>query len=193
MEEFYVFVSVEGSNPIPFKLMDYDAQAGGYLGRKSTLAKLKVANLEVWEEPLQAFVSVELGKEGQRFKANTPETALRMRGPAATTLAELRTDICCWFAVVALAIGIPMHQICRDVLHSKKVFLATLAQKDPAINTILSALEAASFVGVVGTSVRSMWAGIRRHLRPHAQPRSRTAQEGDKLHAAAPAGTGPSG
>jgi hypothetical protein len=61
---------------------DYDEQrGGGYLGKESTLSKLGLAALEIWEDGPQAFVPVELGDGGRRFKANTREMARRVTGP----------------------------------------------------------------------------------------------------------------
>lgn len=56
-----------------------------------------------------------------------------------------------------------------------QVLLAIQGQQDPGINKFLSAVEAASFVGVVATSVRSLCAGIGKHLRPHKRPQSKPA------------------
>eukprot|EP00197_Chlamydomonas_leiostraca_P010975 CAMPEP_0202884864 /NCGR_PEP_ID=MMETSP1391-20130828/41369_1 /ASSEMBLY_ACC=CAM_ASM_000867 /TAXON_ID=1034604 /ORGANISM="Chlamydomonas leiostraca, Strain SAG 11-49" /LENGTH=701 /DNA_ID=CAMNT_0049568097 /DNA_START=242 /DNA_END=2347 /DNA_ORIENTATION=+ len=83
MEEGLVYLRLEGSSPTPFKLLEYDAQTGGYLGKESTLAEFGLARLKMWNNRAQDFVAVELGVGGHRFTANTPETALRVTGPAA--------------------------------------------------------------------------------------------------------------
>eukprot|EP00197_Chlamydomonas_leiostraca_P009495 CAMPEP_0202860504 /NCGR_PEP_ID=MMETSP1391-20130828/2178_1 /ASSEMBLY_ACC=CAM_ASM_000867 /TAXON_ID=1034604 /ORGANISM="Chlamydomonas leiostraca, Strain SAG 11-49" /LENGTH=117 /DNA_ID=CAMNT_0049539675 /DNA_START=123 /DNA_END=473 /DNA_ORIENTATION=- len=84
----YLYLYKKGSHPdtaTPFALLDYDEQrGGGYLGSKSTLTKLGLAELEIWDDGLQDFVPVELGKDGLRFQANERETALQVTGLADT-------------------------------------------------------------------------------------------------------------
>jgi hypothetical protein len=65
---------------------DYDAKKGGCLGRESTLAKLNITALEIWDERLNTWVPVELGAGGHRFKGNTPETARKVKGPGESVL-----------------------------------------------------------------------------------------------------------
>lgn len=78
-------------------------------------------------------------------------------------------------------------------LHTCQVILAIQARRDPAINTVLSVLEATSLVCVMGASVRTLWAGLRHRQPPPLQQQQPKPSVDAMYTTAPPSGSGPSG
>eukprot|EP00197_Chlamydomonas_leiostraca_P007811 CAMPEP_0202859712 /NCGR_PEP_ID=MMETSP1391-20130828/1710_1 /ASSEMBLY_ACC=CAM_ASM_000867 /TAXON_ID=1034604 /ORGANISM="Chlamydomonas leiostraca, Strain SAG 11-49" /LENGTH=141 /DNA_ID=CAMNT_0049538771 /DNA_START=232 /DNA_END=657 /DNA_ORIENTATION=+ len=138
----YLYLHKEGSEPgtaTPFALLEYDEQkGGGYLDEKSTLSKLELAYLEIWEDSLDhpAYMPVPFGEHGQRFMANKQATARRVTGKAdaAPSLGASNNK---GFILCGLVIAAPFASIALDVNYTRRVVIKYMEEKDPALKAIV--------------------------------------------------------